>query len=259
MKLPSFLLKLAIVSALSLTASATSVFGETTEIKIPQQEWGFTSLFGTFDRAAQQRGFQVFREVCSACHSISKLSYRNLTEIGFSAEQVKSIAAQDQVVDGPNDEGEMFERAALPSDRFKKPFANEQAARANNNGAYPPDLSLITKARPDGINYLYALLIGYQNPPSDIVVPDGRYYNHYFPGHQISMPSPLPSAGLVSYADGTEATIEQMAKDVTTFLAWAAEPEMEYRKKLGVQVVFFLTVLTILLYLAKRRIWAKLK
>ncbi len=244
-----------------LTGSLTlnTALAESNGEGIPKQDWSFTRLFGTFDRAAQQRGLQVFREVCSACHAASKLSYRNLQELGFSADQVKAIAAQDQITDGPNDEGEFFERPGLPSDFFKAPFANEQASRANNNGAYPPDLSLIVKAREGGANYLYALLTGYDTPPAGVTVPEGRYYNRYFAGHQISMPPPFSAPGLVTYSDGTEASIEQMAKDVTVFLAWAAEPELEHRKRLGLQVIIFLSVLTIILYAAKRRVWARLK
>lgn len=256
----NFFLKLPFIAVLLLSSLIlNSAYAETNEEKLPKQDWSFTRLFGTFDRAAQQRGFQVFREVCSACHAASKLSYRNLEELGFTPDQVKAIAAQDQITDGPNEEGEFFQRPGQPSDHFKAPFANEQASRANNNGAYPPDLSLIIKAREGGADYVYGILTGYGPPPAGLNVPEGRYYNHYYPGHQISMPPPLSAAGLVTYNDGTEASVTQMAKDVTTFLAWAAEPELEARKRLGLQVMVFLCVLTVLLYAAKKRIWARLK
>lgn len=222
--------------------------------KPPAQNWSFGGMFGTFDRAALQRGFQVYKEVCSACHSMNLMSYRNLRALGFSEDEVKAIAAENQVPD-LNDEGQPIERAARPSDRFRSPFPNERAARAANNGAYPPDLSLITKARPSGHNYLYALLTGYEPPPPSVKVMEGMNYNKYFPGSQIAMAPPLNADG-VTFGDGTPATVAQMARDATTFFAWAAEPEMEARKQMGVKVLLFLIVMTILLYAAKRRIWA---
>jgi len=224
-------------------------------IKPPSQHWSFQGMFGTFDRAALQRGFQVYNGICSGCHSLRLVAYRNLRDIGFTEDQVKKIAAEKEVQDGPNDEGEMFNRPARPSDRFVKPFPNENAARAANNGALPPDLSLIIKARKDGANYLHALMTGYKEPPSGTTVPEGMSYNEYFPGKQIAMPAPL-SEGAVEYADKTKATVAQMASDVTTFLAWAAEPELEVRKRLGIKVLLFLVVLTGLLYAVKRKIWA---
>lgn len=224
--------------------------------KLPAQSWPFSGVFGTFDRPALQRGFQVYKQVCKSCHAANLLAYRNLTEIGFTPQQVTEIAAEFEVEDGPNDEGEMFIRKAVAADRFVKPFPNEAAARFANNGAYPPDLSLITKARLGGPDYLYALLIGYKDePPAGFELMEGMYYNEYFPGHQIAMAPPLSEGG-VDYADGTTATVEQMAKDVVTFLSWAAEPEMEERKRLGVKVMIFLVVLTALLYALKRKIWA---
>jgi ubiquinol-cytochrome c reductase cytochrome c1 subunit len=222
----------------------------------PKQElWSFSGIFGTYDRGSVQRGFQVYKEVCSACHAMSLLSYRNLQQIGFSEDAVKAIAAEVEVRDGPNDQGEMFLRPGRPSDRFRKPFENEQAARAGNNGAYPPDLSLMAKARQDGPNYLAALLTGYSDPPPGFNLPDGMYYNRYFPGRQIAMAPPL-SNGAVTYADGTAASAQQMAKDVTYFMNWAAEPELERRKRLGVQSILFLLVLTGMLYAVKRKVWA---
>lgn len=209
---------------------------------------------GKFDRQQLQRGFQVYKEVCSACHSMNLMSYRNLRALGFNEDEVKAIAAENQVAD-INDEGQPIERAARPSDRFRSPFPNERAARAANNGAFPPDLSLIAKARPSGHNYLHALLTGYEPPPPSVKVMEGMNYNKYFPGGQIAMAQPLNADGVV-FGDGTPATVTQMARDVTTFLAWAAEPEMEVRKQMGVKVLLFLIVMTILLYAAKRRIWA---
>lgn len=223
--------------------------------KPPAQHWSFSGMFGTFDRAAQQRGFQVYKEVCAACHSVSLLSYRHLRGIGYQEDDVKAIAAQAKVMDGPNDAGEMFERAGRPSDKFVKPFPNENAARSANNGAYPVDLSLVTKARFGGANYVYALLTGYGPAPATVKVADGMNYNAYFPGHQIAMPPPLNVDG-VTYQDGLKATVEQQARDVTTFLAWAAEPELEARKQMGIKVLLFLIVLTGILYAAKRKVWA---
>lgn len=218
----------------------------------------FDGLFGTFDRGQLQRGFQVYKEVCAACHAMRQLSYRNLLEIGLTEAQVRNIAAQFQVVDGPNDLGEMFERPARLSDRFRRPFPNEQAARAANNGAYPPDLSVMVKARHNGADYMYALLTGYQDPPAGFQLMDGMNYNRYFPGHQIAMPNVL-NPGQLEFADGTEATVSNMARDVTAFLAWAAEPELEQRKRMGVRIILFLIVLGGLTYAVKRKIWADVK
>ena len=223
---------------------------------LPHAHFHFEGLFGTFDRASAQRGFQVYKEVCSACHSMRLLSYRNLLELGLSDAEVRAIAATVTVNDGPNDEGQMFERPGRPSDRFRSPFANEAAARAANNGAAPPDLSVITKAREEGPHYVHALLTGYAEPPAGMAMGDGMNYNRYFPGNQIAMAAPLREEGQVEYADGTKATVEQMALDVTNFLQWAAEPEMEARKRMGVKWVLFLTILGGLAYATKRKIWA---
>jgi ubiquinol-cytochrome c reductase cytochrome c1 subunit len=247
------LLGLAVAGGLSGTAHAA---GEA--IVLPQQTWSFGGLFGTFDRASTQRGLQVYKEVCAACHGLRHVAYRNLGALGLSEDEVKAVAAAVQVKDGPNDAGEMFERAGRPSDRFRSPFANENAARAANNGAYPPDLSVMVKARPDGANYMHALMVGYADPPPGMTMMEGMNYNKYFPGHQIAMVAPLPD-DRVTYADGTKASTDQMARDVTTFLAWAAEPELEQRRALGVKIILFLAVLTVMAYLVKRRIWADLK
>jgi ubiquinol-cytochrome c reductase cytochrome c1 subunit len=237
-----------------LGASPALAAGE--EIQLPDTRFSFEGIFGSFDQASAQRGFQIYLEVCSSCHSMRQLSYRNLREIGLSEAEVRAIAATVQVTDGPNDDGEMFERPARPSDRFRAPFANEKAARAANMGAFPPDLSVITKARANGPDYLHALLTGYEeNAPEGVELMEGMHYNKYFPGHQIAMAPPL-NEGQVTFHDGTDATVEQMARDVTTFLAWAAEPEMEGRKAMGVKIVLFLTILGGLAYAVKRKIWA---
>jgi ubiquinol-cytochrome c reductase cytochrome c1 subunit len=224
----------------------------------PDHEWTHTGVFGTFDRAALLRGFQVFKEVCASCHSLNYIAFRNLAEIGFSEDEIKAIAEEYEVEDGPDDTGEMFMRAAKASDYFPAPFANPQAARASNGGALPPDLSLIVKARDGGVDYLYALLTGYEEEaPEGFVLAEGMNYNHYFPGHQIAMPPPLYEEA-VEYEDGTEASLEQLAHDVSVFLAWTAEPELEVRKQTGLKVLIFIAIFTALLYIIKRRIWAKL-
>ena len=244
-------LALAVAVALALAAGAAMAAEGS---KPPEQKWSFDGLFGTYDRAAAQRGFLVYNTVCAACHGLSLVAYRNLAGVGFKEEEIKAIAAAKEVSDGPNDQGEMFARPGRPADRFARPFANDNAARAANNGALPPDLSLITKARKGGADYLYALLTGYKEPPTGMTMMEGMQYNAYFPGNQIAMLPPLAEGG-VEYADGAKATVQQMAHDVSTFLTWAAEPEMEERKRMGVKVLLFLIVLTAMLYAMKRQIW----
>jgi len=228
-------------------------------LKVPTQKWAHTGFFGTFDRAELQRGFQVYKEVCAACHAMHQIRYRNLAGIGLSEAEIAAIAKEYEVTDGPNDEGEMFQRPARASDRFKSPFPNQQAARAANGGAYPPDLSLIAKNRVGGENYVYALLTGYkETPPAGVTLMDGMYYNDWFPGHQIGMAPPL-SDDRVTYADGTKATLAQQAHDVSVFLAWAASPHLEARNSLGVKVMIFLIILAGLLYATKRKVWRDIK
>ncbi|HWK44128.1 MAG TPA: cytochrome c1 [Stellaceae bacterium] len=227
------------------------------EVEIPKQAWSFSGMFGTYDRASLQRGYQVYKEVCSNCHGLFQLSYRNLADLGFSPDEVKALAAEAQVTDGPNDEGQMFQRAGRPSDKIARPFPNEQAARAANNGAYPPDLSLITKAREDGPDYVFGVLTGYKDAPADVKIPAGMYYNTGFPGHQIAMPQPLQD-GQVTFADGSPNKLADEARNVVTFLQWAAEPELEARKRMGIHVLLFLVVAAGLLYAAKRKIWAEI-
>jgi len=229
--------------------------------EIAAQSWSFAAPFGTYDNAQLQRGFQVYKEVCSNCHSMRLLSYRNLGEPGgpeFSPKAVESLAAQIQVTDGPNEKGEMFQRPARPSDRFRSPFANDQLARLANNGALPPDLSVIAKAREGGPDYIYAILTGYRNPPSGFELAQGMHYNQAFAGHQIVMPPPL-SDGVIAYADGTKPTLDNYARDVSAFLMWAAEPKLEERHKTGAQVMIFLIVFVVIMYLANRTVWTRLR
>jgi ubiquinol-cytochrome c reductase cytochrome b/c1 subunit len=245
--------------------------------KPPAQKWSFAGPIGKFDRGALQRGLKVYKEVCASCHGLSFVAFRNLAESGgpgYSVAQAAAFASEYKVKDGPNDQGDMFERPGRPADYFPSPFPNEQAARAANGGAFPPDLSLITKARSygrgfpmflidfftqyqeQGPDYVVALLEGYEDkPPAGFNLPAGSYYNKYFPGHAIKMPKPL-NDGQVTYDDGSPATVAQYAKDVTTFLMWAAEPHMEARKALGLQVFVFLILLTVLLYFTKKKVWA---
>jgi len=224
---------------------------------LPKHNWSFKGLTGTFDKSAIQRGFKVYREVCSGCHSMSLLYYRDLIDIGFSDEEVKAIAAEYTVIDGPNEEGEMFERPAKPSDRFVPPFSNEQEARISNNGSYPPDLSVITKAKKHGPDYIFNLLLGYTEPPVDFELGEGMYYNKWKEGHQISMAQPLDE-GYVDYDDGTENNLPQLAEDITTFLVWSAEPELEERKKLGIKVILFFIVLGSIVFIVKNRLWREI-
>jgi cytochrome c1 len=248
------------IALAALTAGAVAIAAES-EVHPPHMHWHFQGPFGTYDRAAAQRGFQIYKEVCSACHSLSLLSYRNLTELGLTEDQVKGIAAEVQVPD-IGDDGSPIERPARPSDRFKKPFANELAAAAANGGKAPPDLSLIVKAREGGPNYVHGVLTGYV--PFDKLTPEqvkeftvtkDDNFNLYFPGHKIAMPPPL-SDGKVTYVDGTKATLEQMSTDVVEFLAWASEPHLEARNRTGIRVVLFLLALAGLMYAVKRQVWA---
>ena len=231
------------------------------KIKFLETDWSFKGLFGKYDRGALQRGYQVYTEVCSACHSMQYLSYRNLAQPGgpeFTEQEAKFIAASFEVQDGPNSEGEMFTRPAKLSDKFVMPYDNVEAAKAANGGAYPPDMSVLAKARKGGADYIYSLLLGYDDPPADIKLDDGVYYNKYMYGNKIKMSAPL-SDGLVEYNDGTQATEEQMAKDVTTFLMWSAEPHLETRHKTGFRVIVYLIILSILVYLTMKKIWSRVE
>ena len=235
-----------------LAGPASAAVGE-----IEKQNWSFDGVFGKFDKAALQRGFQVYKEVCAGCHGLEYIAFRNLTELGLNVDQVKAIAAEYEVEDGPDDEGEMFTRPAILSDILPSPFANDNAARASNNGALPPDLSLIAKARTGGPDYLHALLTGYVDAPADVKINEGMSYNPYFPGNQIAMPPPIDDDA-VEYTDGTPATVDQMSLDVVQFLMWAAEPKLEIRKRMGIKVILFLRVLTALFYASKRKVWSRI-
>lgn len=255
--------KLIATGAVALAALATGAvaIAAGTTPHPPSKHWHFQGPFGTYDRAAAQRGYQVYQEVCSACHSLSLLAYRNLMELGLTENQVKGLIKDIQVPD-LNDDGQPVERPARLSDRFKKPFPNEAAAAAANNGKAPPDLSVIVKAREGGADYIYALLTGYV--PFDKLTPEqikafsvtkDDNFNTYFPGHKIAMAPPLAD-DKVTYADGTKATLAQEASDVTEFLAWASEPYMEDRKRTGVRVILFLLALAGLMYAVKRQVWS---
>jgi ubiquinol-cytochrome c reductase cytochrome c1 subunit len=248
---------LAAAAALSLAVGIAQAQEADTTPPLPNPGWSFTGVFGTFDRATLQRGFQIYSEICSNCHSMNLLHYRDLSALGYKDEEIKAIAAQKQVTAGPNDKGDMFQRPARPQDAFVAPYPNEQAARAAHNGALPPDLSLIVKARAGGPNYCYGILTGFEDAPANFKLNDGMSYDLYFPGHQIAMPQPLQD-GSVTFADGTSSALPAEAHDVCTFLAWAAEPTMEARKETGAKVMLFLFVMAGLLYGAKRKIWASL-
>jgi ubiquinol-cytochrome c reductase cytochrome c1 subunit len=231
------------------------------KIDLLKTDWSFKGLFGKFDRGSLQRGYQVYTEVCSSCHSMKYVSYRNLSEPGgpeFTEEQAKVIAASFEVTDGPNNDGEMFVRAAKLSDKFVMPYENVKAAQAANGGAYPPDMSVLAKARSGGVDYIYSLLLGYEDAPTGVTLDDGVYYNRYMYGNNIKMAEPLLD-GLVEYSDGTNASKEQMAKDVTTFLMWAAEPHLESRHKMGFKAILYLIILTILVYFSMKKIWSRIE
>jgi ubiquinol-cytochrome c reductase cytochrome c1 subunit len=233
---------------------------------LPEKEvrFSFDGPFGTYDRQQLQRGFQVYKEVCSACHSMKLVAFRDLEEIGFSKPEVKAIAKQwpVEVASINPDTGEAATRKALPSDYIPSPYANETAARAANNNALPPDMSLLAKAREGGPHYIYSIITGYQNQPADLLkkfpdakTPTGLHYNPYFANLNIAMPPPLVSDGQVTYSDGTKASVDQMAKDVSAFLMWAAEPKLENRHRWGITVVIYLLIATGLAYGAYRNIW----
>jgi cytochrome c1 len=241
--------------------------GEDTGQPLPPKEmkWSFDGVSGTYDRGSLQRGFQVYKEVCATCHSLNLVAFHDLAAPGgpgFTAAEAKAIAAGYKIAAEPNDKGEIFDekgsrltRPGMLADHFPPPFANDEAARANNGGALPPDLSLIVKARPGGPNYVYSILTGFgQKPPHGFKVTDGKYYNPYFAGRNIAMPPPL-NQGSVSFADGTPSTVTNEAKAVVTFLAWASEPQLEARHRIGLQVLAFLVLLAGLLFLSYRKVW----
>lgn len=250
----------------------------------PALNWSFYGPFGTFDRAQLQRGFKVYKEVCAACHGANLVAFRNLSQPGgpeFSPGQVAALAATYQITDGPNDQGEMFQRPGRPADRFPSPFPNEQAARAAQGGAYPPDFSVLAKARTyvrgfprfvfdiftqyqeQGPDYIHALMVGYEEPPAGVTLLPGQNYNRYMPGHLIAMPKPL-SDGQVEYPKGPDGkspvpeTVDQYARDVAAFMVWMAEPHLEARKRMGMQVMIFLVFFAGLLYYTKKKVWSRM-
>ena len=254
-------LKFIIFAVLISTISSINANSAGQNHPLLKQDWSFQSFFGKFDRASLQRGYQVYTEVCASCHSMKHLYYRNLAEQGgpeFSVEQAKAIASNFEVVDGPNSDGEMFTRSAKLSDKFVMPYSNVEEAKLANGGAYPPDMSVLLKARSGGADYIYSVLLGYEDPPEDMILDDGVYYNKYMYGNKIKMPKQLYD-DLVTYADGTPATPEQMAKDVTTFMAWTAEPKLEERHKFGFRAITYLIILTILVYFSMKRIWSRVE
>ena len=271
------------VFALAAASMPLVAYAAGEAVHIDRQKWSFAGPLGRFDQNQLQRGFQVYKDTCAQCHGISRLDFRNLAQPGgpgFNEEAVKALAATYQVTDGPNDEGQMFKRPGRLSDKIPPPYANEKEARAVHNGAYPPDLSLITKARgieyhgslfahpfhilkdmvtayqEAGADYVHAILTGYVQAPADFKLADGMQYNAAFPGHQIAMPPPL-TEGAVKYQDGTPSTVDQMSRDVVAFLHWAGDPKQDDRKRMGLLVVIYLLITAVLLYFAKKRIWSK--
>ena len=269
---------LALALAVSLGSLMLGTARAEENLTPPPVSWSFSGPFGLYDRAQLQRGFKVYREVCGNCHSLKLLSFRDLadpTGPGFSPAQVAAIAAEYKVTDGPNDQGEMFERPGRPADHFPPPFPNEQTARVANGGVAPPDMSVLAKARgyergfpwfiidvftqyqEEGVDYMTALLQGYEEtPPPGVSLPAGAHYNKYFPGHALAMPPPL-SANQIDYTDGTPADVQHYAQDVSAFLMWTAEPNLVTRKRIGLQVMIVLVVLAGLLYFTKKRVWSQ--
>ena len=266
---------LALAAAIGLIAVSVPAADAAETLQPPALKWSFSGPFGKYDRAQLQRGFKVYREVCGNCHGITLLSFRNLAEAGgpgYSVAQATAVAGEYKIKDGPNDQGEMYERAGRVADRFPAPFPNDASARAANGGVLPPDLSVMAKARgyergfpwfvldiftqfqEQGPDYIAAMLMGYENPPQGFKLPSGAHYNKYFPGNSIGMPKPFDE-GQVTYDDGTPAQSQQYAKDVAAFLMWAAEPHMEARKRIGLQVMIFLIIFAGLLYFTKKKVW----
>jgi ubiquinol-cytochrome c reductase cytochrome c1 subunit len=267
---------LAVVMVVALCGTAYAA-GDYPKNKPREADWSFAGPFGTWDLGQLQRGFKVYKEICANCHSMELVAFRNLSELGFSEEQVKAIAAEYEVTDGPDADGEMFERPAVPADLIPGPYANSAEAASANNGAVPPDFSLLAKARAvergfptfvfdiftlyaeNGPDYIYSLLTGYKEPPEDVEVQDGTYYNPYFiAGSALAMAQPLYGDD-VEYDDGTEATIDQQSKDVSAFMMWAAEPYLIERKAMGFRVIIFLLIFSVLLYLTKKQVFRQLK
>ena len=264
----------AAIVALSFSAVPAAFAAEAA--KPTRQSWSFAGPFGLYDRAQLQRGFKVYREVCGACHGLKLVAFRTLASPGgpdFTEAQAKAVAGEYRITDGPNDRGEMFERPGILSDYILSPDPNEQAARARMNGALPPDLSVIAKARSyevgfpgfifdafkqyqeAGVDYVYAYLTGYENPPAGVTLPDTQFWNKVYPGNRTAMRPPMQK-DQIEYPDGTPQTVEQYAKDVAAFLMWAAEPHLEARKRIGFQAMIFLLVFAGLMYFAKKKVWS---
>lgn len=249
----------AAVSAMAVASAPAGIaFSDDEALHPPHITWNHSGVLQSFDAAAIRRGYEVYKNVCSSCHSMNRIAFRNLVGVAFTEEEVKETAEEIEVEDGPNEEGVMFSRPGRLTDYFPAPYPNEEAARYANNGALPPDLSLITKARHGGENYLWALLTGYRDAPEGINVREGLHYNPYFPGGQITMARALYD-GAVEYEDGTEATTSQMAKDVSVFLAWAAEPEHDQRKKMGMEWIGAFILLSFAMLYTKRFKWSLYK
>lgn len=249
----------ALTTSVALAAAAGApLHADDDQLHPPEYPWSHKGPFSAFDAAAIRRGYQVYKNVCASCHSMNGIAYRNLVGVAFTEDEVKELAEETEVEDGPNDEGEMFTRPGRLADKLPAPYANDEAARYANNGALPPDLWLISKARHGGADYVFALLTGYRDPPAGIHVREGLNYNPYFAGQQIAMARALYDDG-VEYDDGTPATTSQMAKDVAIFLSWAAEPEHDQRKLMGVQWMLSLSVLAGLMLFTKRFKWSLIK
>ncbi|EGG14288.1 cytochrome c1 [Cavenderia fasciculata] len=224
----------------------------------PEYPWNHRFPWQAFDHASIRRGHQVYTQVCSTCHSLDLVSYRHLIDVAYTAQEMKNLTAELTVMDGPDSEGDMFERKGTITDFHPKPYPNANAARYSNNGALPPDLSLVVKARTHHEDYIFALLTGYSDPPAGVKVVGGQHFNPYFPGTKIAMAPPL-AEGALEYDDGTEASVSQMAKDVGTFLAWASEPEHDDRKKLGIKIILGLSIIALPMFYWKRLKWSTIK
>ncbi len=227
-------------------------------MSLKKQNWSFEGIFGRYDNSTLQRGLQIYQEVCSACHGMKRLRFRELRDLGFTDGQIKIYAETFEILDGPNELGEMFLRPGEPSDTFVSPYKNKEEAKASFGGSYPPDLSLLTKAIKNGPDYIYSLLTGYEDPPKEFKLTDGLYYNPYYDGKVIAMPPPLYD-NAIEYIDGTNASLDQLSYDIVHFLNWAAEPKLQQRKSLGLKVLLFLIVLTLLLYVTMKEIWSRIE
>ena len=228
------------------------------KIILKKQNWTFEGIFGRYDDLSLQRGLQIYQEVCSACHGMKRVRFRELEDLGFTEDQIKKYSETFDIIDGPNELGEMFTRPGEPSDTFVSPYKNKEEAKASFNGVYPPDLSLLTKAMKNGPDYIYSLLTGYEDPPNDFELTEGLYYNPYHDGKVIAMPPPLYDDA-IEYIDGKDASLHQLSYDIVHFLNWAAEPELEKRKSMGLKVILFLIALTALLYVTMKEIWARIE